>query len=732
MTQWNSSYYRKKNYNRVIKGSADSIINEIRFLPVESEICSVFLESIDEHNYSATDLTKFIALSPSLTFNILNLVHPPFCSDNKKFTSINDALKVIGNDVAVHLIKDLLIRSSVSNEVIGAEPNIDSHYYGSLKSAHLSALISEELNFSSPFTAYIAALLHNVGSIALGKKFPIQYNRLKTSVKLSCSEQVAAEEHALGINHCFLGARMVEHWSSFPFIDDALFYHHHDLTKIMQANKLVRLIYLSGMVDNQCNTDPSLVVEAGKKLFNFTESQLDEYISIAELKVQNRLLHLGIEISDNNSEVIYQPDYQREIIHLNNTGNNSLLSALIDDISSSEDKEGILSQIGKSIHIIAGLNGIFYFKYNEGNNSLDGINLVQPENADFSNDFSIQMDTKSSIIVTSFLMGVDINSLDRVNNAEPALIDLQMINYMGTDGLYCLPLIDKDKAIGIIVLGVNSGEMSVEGETIKKLRYFTDAIIPFLSNGEIKEGAEPADHKNNDESNSLQTRKLIHEINNPLSAIKNYLKVLNMKLDDENVESDEIRIIDDELNRIAKLLKEFKSSSSDKNVAKTTSSSSINRIISDTILLVKNSRVNGPEINVDFKTAENVPDIMIDKDAFRQVLINLLNNSIEAMPMGGNISVGVMYKNGLPQGNLQAVGSEDDVNGIEISIADDGPGFPDQLKQNLFKNQSTTKADHDGLGLLIVHELVKKMGGNVSLDDQYNKGACFKITLPAN
>ena len=76
MTQWNSSYYRNKNYNRVIKGSVDSIINEFQFLTVESEISSVFLESINKSNNSLTDLTKFIALSPSLAFNILEKGKP--------------------------------------------------------------------------------------------------------------------------------------------------------------------------------------------------------------------------------------------------------------------------------------------------------------------------------------------------------------------------------------------------------------------------------------------------------------------------------------------------------------------------------------------------------------------------------------------------------------------------------------------------------------------------------
>ncbi|MGD9158345.1 MAG: HDOD domain-containing protein [Desulfobacteraceae bacterium] len=728
MPHWNSSYYRSRDYNRVIKGTVDSIINEISFLPVEAEIYSVFLESIKQHNKSTTDLTKYIALSPSLTFNILNLAHSPFYSGNKDITGLDDALKEIGKDIAVHLIKDILIRSSVSKKG-SIVSDINSRYYGSLKSAHLSALISEELKFSSSFTAYVAALLHNIGSFALSDRFPMQYSRIKSSVNIGSSELVSAEDHALGVNHCFLGARMVEHWSSFPFIADALFYHHHPLEKIKQASKLVKLVYFSSMADNPGEDDSSLIIEAGKELFNFTENQIDEYVSIAELKVQNRLMHLGIEVSDNNSESVYQPQYEKEEIVTIETGSNSLLSVLIDNVRNSDNKKDSLNQIGRSIHILTGLSKIFYFEYNKGNKSLDGLNIGCCGNTEFSDNFSVSMDTKSSIIVTSFLMGMDINSLDRVNNKEPALFDLQMLNYMGTAGLYCLPLVYKEKVTGIIVLGVNPSETTAERETIGKLRYFSEAIISSLAGDEIKDNSRLRDNKNI-EYDSIQTRKLIHEINNPLSAVKNYLKVLSMKLDDINVENNEIRIIDDELNRITKLLKEFKTSSADKKIPKT--ASSINSIISDTILLVKNSRVDGPPINIDFEMDENIPDIMIDKDAFRQVLINLINNSIEAMPTGGNISVGVRYKNGLKYENLHAVSSEDDDRGIEISIADDGPGFPDQLRSNIFKNQSTTKADHDGLGLLIVHELVKKMGGSVTLDDQGNKGTRFKITLPAN
>ena len=481
------------------------------------------------------------------------------------------------------------------------------------------------------------------------------------------------------------------------------------------------------MTNNFGETDPSLINEAGKELFNFTENRIAEYISIAELKTQNRLLYIGLDISDNKkSEIIDYSGYQTEMPNYWKTDINS--SGLIGNINKIKDEKDILSGIGKSISALTGLNQIFYFKYNEENHSLDGHNLENPEDTEIFNDFSLLLNGSNSIIATSFLMGMDINSLERVETTEPALFDIQLINYMGTEGIYCLPLVDKDKAIGIIVIGVNPNGSVFNREKIIELKSFTESVIPLLSKNKIKAGSE-SQNKADGEPGLIQTRKLIHEINNPLSAVKNYLKVLSMKLDDINVENDEIRIIDDELNRITKLLKEFKSSPSDKIGAK--SISNINGIISDTILLIKNSRGNGPQVNIDFDIDEDIPDIMIDKDAFRQVLINLINNSIEAMPNGGNISVDVRYKNGLHQNDPNAVKSGGEGNRLEITISDNGPGIPDNLKSNLFKKQSSTKADHDGLGLLIVHDLVSKMGGNIVLDDKVDSGACFKILLPA-
>ncbi len=730
MTKRNLSYYRRRDYNRVITGSVDSIIAELLFLPVEPEISAKILKTFDLHKFSE-DLKDYIAISPSLSFNLLNLAHSSYFSENKTIVSFNDIIKIIGNDISVHLIKDLLTRSYISQDSDCIEFCKNNDFFLSLKTAHLSALISESIGYTSSFNAYIAGLIHNMGAVALLTRFPLQYSRLSSSAEFidNDTNQVSSEDHALGINHCFMGARMVEHWDSFPFLSDAIFYHHHPLKTIKQSNKLVKMVYFSSMVYTKYEGNRSSCLETGKELFNLTDNQIEELISIADLKAQNRLLNLGIEILKNNSEFLYQPEEKREVIHLNEIGNASLLSILVDRVRKSTDVNERYKNIGRSINILTGIDEAFYFKHNAANKSLDGIRLSLPGNISLCDDVSVSIDAKESNIITSFLMGIEINSLERVDNTESALFDLQISNYMNTDGIYCLPLIYNERILGVIVFGINNKGININRERIERLRYFIELTIPYLADDDLNNKGEGKTNKNI-ESNLIQTRKLIHEINNPLSAIKNYLKVLNMKLDDMNVGNDEIRIIDDELDRISKLLKEFKSSPSAEKAEK--SVSNINSIISDTILLIKNSNITGSEIRINFKEDENIPDIKIDKDAFRQVLINLINNAIEAMPQGGNITVDVRHKGSLRNGNLNNTSPKGDMEKIEISISDEGAGFPDHLKSNLFKKQSTTKSDHDGLGLLIVYELIKRMGGTVYLDDNSGKGACFKITLPVN
>jgi signal transduction histidine kinase len=105
----------------------------------------------------------------------------------------------------------------------------------------------------------------------------------------------------------------------------------------------------------------------------------------------------------------------------------------------------------------------------------------------------------------------------------------------------------------------------------------------------------------------------------------------------------------------------------------------------------------------------------MDENAFKQVLINLLMNAIEAAPEGGSVRL-----------RAAAEGRR-----LRLTVEDDGPGVPRELRSRIFEPFFTTRADGSGLGLAISHQLVRAAGGGLELEDRNGRGgACFVVTLP--
>jgi len=102
------------------------------------------------------------------------------------------------------------------------------------------------------------------------------------------------------------------------------------------------------------------------------------------------------------------------------------------------------------------------------------------------------------------------------------------------------------------------------------------------------------------------------------------------------------------------------------------------------------------------------------------VLTNLLKNAAEALPPGGRVRIethdGVVL-DGRPQ--------------VQIVIADDGPGLPDDILQNIFTPVASAKGPpHSGLGLVIVKNLLSEMNGSIVVQSTPERGTRFEILLP--
>ena len=206
---------------------------------------------------------------------------------------------------------------------------------------------------------------------------------------------------------------------------------------------------------------------------------------------------------------------------------------------------------------------------------------------------------------------------------------------------------------------------------------------------------------------------IAHEINNPLFGIRNVLERLREKapLSPDNLEFADLAVL--ECDRIRDLIKDLQ------NFNRPTSGimTPVNlHGALDHILLLSKKEMETNQIMVEKRYANDLREIMAIADQIKQVLLNLLNNAIEAMPTGGRITITTKIS-----GN-QAI----------ISIADSGGGIHPAAINHIFEPFFTTNpaVKGTGLGLSVTYGIIKRHGGDIQVQSEVGKGSTFTISLP--
>ena len=119
---------------------------------------------------------------------------------------------------------------------------------------------------------------------------------------------------------------------------------------------------------------------------------------------------------------------------------------------------------------------------------------------------------------------------------------------------------------------------------------------------------------------------------------------------------------------------------------------------------------------------------MSDAEQLKQVLMNLVQNAMQAMPEGGRITITTGSTHDDPAG-FHLSGRSTDF--VEIRVRDSGPGLPEEHREHIFVPFFTTKKRGTGLGLAISQRIIRSHGGSISVQSRPGEGAEFLIRLPA-
>jgi two-component system nitrogen regulation sensor histidine kinase NtrY len=221
-------------------------------------------------------------------------------------------------------------------------------------------------------------------------------------------------------------------------------------------------------------------------------------------------------------------------------------------------------------------------------------------------------------------------------------------------------------------------------------------------------------------------RRLAHEIKNPLTPIQ--LSAERLRRHFSQAPPASRALVDEctgaivtEVEALKALVDEF--SQFARMPAPRTVPSDLPALIADALTLYQ-GLLRG--IRIDRRLAPSLPPVRIDPEQIRRVLINLVDNAIEAL--GGAAADG-RREGG--RGVIVIETQHDPSNGIvRLTVADDGPGLPEGDRDKLFMPYYSTKRRGSGLGLAIVRRIVVEHGGNIEVTDNAPRGTRFTIELP--
>ena len=204
---------------------------------------------------------------------------------------------------------------------------------------------------------------------------------------------------------------------------------------------------------------------------------------------------------------------------------------------------------------------------------------------------------------------------------------------------------------------------------------------------------------------------ICHEMKNPLQIIKTHAEFLPKRYDDPVFRANCSKALSAETRRINDLLKQLMDFARPKSPKL---QPLVPHDVLDSTLAMLNSEFIKRNIRLEKQLVSDGTKVKADSGRLRQVILNLILNALEAIGKDGAVRVRTSLQDGW----------------FILDVSDTGPGIDPKILPKLFEPFSTSKPEGNGLGLSIVHSIVREHGGKISVESKRGQGACFQVKLP--
>jgi signal transduction histidine kinase/HD-like signal output (HDOD) protein len=677
------------------------------------------LDVLERAEPDAVELAKWIALDPALSAHLLSLFAARIGGRARGV-----GLEQIVAKVGVATIRGLaqaMAGDRLFSRLHGTAAVEFRHTWAHSCRAALAARdLAERVDYRWPDEAYAGGLLHDLGALAIGAAHPTDYAALMAEDPAP-ERRLALERERFGLSHADLGAALVERLHLNGFLVDALRYHHEPTAHLADAHLLVRIVHVAHGLASEAPAEVDGGVEAAVVLLGVDSDAAGEIAQGVRAGVEKIDAELGVDPEGGEGEdwsadagsTAELLEIDRRIAARVEAG---ALGEIVHSLTTGLESEDALLAAGlQAADLLLGAGAGVCFLLDPERNRLIGRGTGGRDAALLS-EMAIAASHDDSLIAEALRSGQVQASRHDAARAG-VVVDAQVARLLGAPRLVAVPLASNGQRLGVMVLGATSEQAArwsaADGRLVAVSRVLATTLAE-LRLRQTRETRRVADSLAEVES---RARQIAHEANNPLGVLRNYLSIVAGKIDESHPAQEDLRIMREEISRVAGIIRRLSDVAESPEAAGPVD---LNVLVQELVRVFEDSLLEPKRIEVALDLDPSLPPIVTDRNALKQILINLVKNAAEAMQGGGRIHLAT-----------QDYVYFGDREYVELEVSDTGPGIPPHVLARLFEPVETTKGSgHSGLGLSIVRSLVAELGGLISCKSGERRGTTFRILVP--
>lgn len=414
-------------------------------------------------------LVKIISCDPALTLKLIQLLKATLRNKVKPPARIDEIISLLGETEVAKWLINSAVQSALNQTPSDESQFLAKYWTHSYSTAVLAGSFAQAINYPAPEEAFLAGLLHNIGRMAYQLSAPELYI-LSPDLGQEEEKILETEVEFFTSNHAEFGATILNRYQLGSFIEDCAQYHTIDSGTVGTALPLTKLVYLAGKLWN--GSELEKIAALGEPLLGIPDESIIELRDKAAAIVETTAHQFKISSND----ITVNTKLESRLKKL--ARDHVMIQAILPDSPSQSNIWAQFQWLYSGMSLLFDLPQSICLTEEKDSCYLRVLGTPTCLDSIFAQEVEISLASKHSVIVKTFHSKETITA--NLENGKN-LADQQILKALGAELLFCVPMVEKNRSQGVLVVGIEKHEMDRITDLQEQIKQFAQLATRLLS-----------------------------------------------------------------------------------------------------------------------------------------------------------------------------------------------------------------------------------------------------------